>query len=165
MITIYFGIYFYQDYKINQVNYSYLKSIDEKSFTEDIKKRYTLKRCSINIFNQEYYNVSGGDNDALITFYKINNDLLLTKINKNNFENYFSGFTRVKNTDLKTLLKMVKQDCYQFQKDYDNPNKNEIDWGYHEHEEIPPIPDDYGDEDYDPNTIEKYEDPELPIID
>jgi len=130
LIIIYFSILFFQNYKINKINYNYLVKLNNRQeLTKELKDKHTLKRCNFNIFKPEYYQVSGGNNDALITFYKFDN-MLLNNLTPDNLEEKYLGFTRVKNTTFDNLLKMVKEDCYQFQT---NGKKDNTSWVYMEY--------------------------------
>jgi|GEM_PF-5174488 len=56
---------------------------------------------------------------------------------KNENTRDFIGVATVTNTTFPELVKMVKEDCSQFQADYNNPDSDGIDWGYREAEPAP----------------------------
>ena len=120
LIVIYFGIYFYQNYS--------LKSSFSKETNTLFNSESKMIRCNLNIFEPEFAYVFGTDNDGHIAFNKTK------KIFSQNYEqwqNSYIGGTTVKNTTFNNLLKMVKKDCSQFQKD---KKEEEITWGYREYD-------------------------------
>ena len=125
-IIIYFGIYFIQNKTLTN---SFVK---ETNTILDNETKFI--RCNWNIFEPEFAFVfDGGLNDAHMSFRKSKKMFYQDKLNwrKNKI-----GGTTISNTTFDNLLKMVKEDCYQFQKDskdLKNPPK-EISWGYREYD-------------------------------
>ncbi len=108
LIVIYFGIYIFQNYIAKKTFQEYNK---EKLGEES--KSYLI-RCNLNILNPQYAYTFFLDNKGEISFENPNNIFP----NKNDWEKSYIGGTTVQNTTFKNLLSMVKDDCYQFQKDY-----------------------------------------------
>ena len=122
LIGIYFAIYFIQ-------NTTLLNSYTKERGMEFGKERFLI-RCNLNIFQPEFAYVFGSDNDGHIAFNKINKIFYGTY---QDWENSYTGGTTVKNTTFPQLLAMVKENCYQFQKNkgYNVGNENtEIYWTY-----------------------------------
>jgi glutaredoxin 2 len=54
----------------------------------------------------------------------------LNNLNKVNLTDNYLGFARVKNSTLPEILKMAKEDCYQFQKTFYQGDDNKLYWTY-----------------------------------
>ena len=84
----------------------------------DSIKNYEITTCNLNIFKPEIAYVSyskrvdSGRERYHVSFYNFQKENII--FGKWNFE--YTGGTTVKNTTFNNLLKMVKEDCYQFQK-------------------------------------------------
>ncbi|MCK5589296.1 MAG: hypothetical protein KAI16_03225 [Candidatus Pacebacteria bacterium] len=120
LVVVYFGIYVIQNKALINSYVEYNEGQGENSFV----------RCNLSIFEPEFASVFFAMNQGHISFKKTS----LFSQTKQEWENSYIGGTTIKNTTFPELLKMVKEDCYQFQEDYDNPKVNEggIDWGYRE---------------------------------
>ncbi len=120
----------------NKVMIEKLNSIFKKqnSIQKNDLSKIESVRCNWNIFNLEYvvihdlFNV--GRNEFYIYFFKQKNIF--------NFERERTGGTTVKNTTFPQLLKMVREDCYQFQKPKGTPRDKEINWRYVKYTPEPP---------------------------
>ena len=111
----------------------------KNQIVHDSIKNYDAIMCNLNIFQPKYilitsahYQYNDIDRKSLsIGFFNISRPHIFSF----NWQIEYTGGTTVKNTTFPELVKMVKEDCYQFQEDYDNPNpETGIDWGYREAE-------------------------------
>ena len=97
----------------------------------DKYEQYTTIKCNfVDLINPEYAFVAKRpERDYEIFFFKIKTRNLFSKeIHLN-----YTGGTDIKNTTFPELVEMVKEDCYQFQEDFDAENpETQIDWGYRE---------------------------------
>ncbi len=106
ILIIYFGIYQVQNILAKKTFEDYNKEkLGEKT------KSYLI-RCNWNIFEPEFAYTFYWNNQGEVSFENPNIFLLF---NKNVWENSYVGGTTVQNTTFEELLKMVKDDCYQFQ--------------------------------------------------
>ena len=105
ILIIYFLIYFIQNYQIKTSLEKFNKQ--KIGIVQD-----DLIRCNWSIFSPEFAYV-WFDNEGNISFDKQNKIFW----DKNDWKNTSTGGTTIKNTTFPQLLKMVKEDCYQFQKD------------------------------------------------
>jgi len=122
---IYLGIFFIQSYTMKK---SFIKFYGLKNIKET-EKPYNFQRCNFNIFDSEFAYLTG-KNRALISFYKPKH---LFSQSKEEWKNSRTGGTTIKNTTFDELVKMAKEDCSQFQEDFDAEDpKTQIDWGYRE---------------------------------
>ena len=119
---MYFSVFWIQNntYKKSFVSFYGLENITEK------EKPYSFQRCNLNIFKPEFVYLTG-KNKGLMNFYHTKNIFSQTK---EEWKNSRTGGTTIKNTTFSQLLKMVKEDCYQFQKDYNRKNEDELNWLY-----------------------------------
>lgn len=135
LILVYFVVFVIQNYYLSKsIEYRWLSSKSTKLLS------YDTVRCNWNIFKPEIAFVDESVvldkfREMEIFFYKPKK---LFSQTQQEWEDSYVGGTDIKNTTFPQLLAMVKDDCYQFQKDYDNPKVNEggIDWGYRENKEI-----------------------------
>ena len=119
----FFGIYFIQNkYEIKKLNNLFLGADIEKG---DLTKIQSV-RCNWNIFKPEYAVV----HDLFNNITREYNIYFFNQKNIFSFEIERIGTTTVKNTTFEELLKMVKEDCYQFQKSKGTPKDKTINWGY-----------------------------------
>ena len=103
ILIIYFGVYFYQN--IN------LKKTFEEYNKEKLNKDEALVRCNWNIFKPETAYIFFAMGKGNISFDSVNKIFW----SKDDWKNSYIGGTTIKNTTFPQLLKMVKEDCYQFQ--------------------------------------------------
>ena len=94
---------------------------------------YEIIKCSFGINNIEYAFV-GEYKDRIenlkIFFYNMKKGSLFAI---NNWSDDYIGGTTVENTTFDELVKMIKEDCSQFQEDFDAEDpETQIDWGYRE---------------------------------
>jgi hypothetical protein len=87
-------------------------------------------RCDYNFFSprvafvDETKNRYDNNQEFSIDFHYVDD---IYNISENNWTDNYIGSTDIKNTTFLELLKMVKEDCSQFQK---NKEEGEITWGY-----------------------------------
>ena len=123
LILFFVGIFIYQKYSLQNIKLKII-NYETRGGRQDLLVTFKEKevvQCNWNIFKPEiafvYHDIGNNNykNDSLeIGFYNFQKEYYL--FGKWNFE--YTGSTTVKNTTFPELLKMVKQDCYQFQKDY-----------------------------------------------
>lgn len=124
---IYFGIYNIQNQTLKRSYVSYNEGQGSDSFI----------RCNSNVLEPEFANIYFAGDEGHISFKKTK---MFFQTNEE-WKRSRLGGTTIKNTTFPELVKMVKEDCSQFQDDYNNPDSNGIDWGYREAEpEIIPEP-------------------------
>ena len=123
-IIIYFGFYYFQNYQFISNYNKYIDTILTEKDKQNAK--YKMIRCNRNIFKPEFAFISGRE-DVEISFHKP--PIFLVNNVKETLEFYVGG-TSTKNTTFPQLLKMVKEDCYQFQKSFGNYNDQTINWSY-----------------------------------
>jgi len=125
LAMMFFGLYFVQ-------NHLFLRSFERDYQEEKIRNTQELIRCNHDIFRPEYafvFDLGEGESKH-IGFHKTKK--LFFQIEQD-WEDSRTGGTTITNTTFPELVKMVKEDCSQFQEDYDNPNpETGIDWGYRE---------------------------------
>ena len=106
---------------------------EEKTFTQAFKE-YEIIQCKFDLLNPEYVFVSHRDysyrnEDRELwktTFYKaIRNNIFSA-----NWQTSYTGGTTIKNTTFPELVKMVKEDCSQFQKPKGDRTDESINWSY-----------------------------------
>ena len=111
LIIVYIIIFVYQNYKFKN---SY-ENLIHKTLSKDelLEYKRDIVRCNWNIFNPEFAYISGKI-DPDISFHKP--PFLLYDL-KDSLQFYIGG-TTIENITFEKLLEMVKEDCYQFQKDH-----------------------------------------------
>lgn len=139
LVIVVISIQLYSYKKIN--NTLIYKNVFNQS--ENVQKSYVNYmpiQCKFKLLNPEYafvnylhyiYPDRNIDKESqTIGFYT----LTRSHIFSSNWNLEYTGGTTLENTTFPELVKMVKEDCSQFQEDYDNPKVDEggIDWGYRE---------------------------------
>jgi hypothetical protein len=122
ILLIVTGILYFSIFYIQNIT---LKNSYSKEFNEDFKKNNTyFIRCDLNIFQPEFAFVSeiGG---GLISFEKSEN--MFYQI-EDEWERNEIGGTTISNATFPQLIKMVKTDCYQFQKPKGQHTDTTINW-------------------------------------
>lgn len=122
----YFGPLPLQNYFLT---YSFSEEFNENLYTENT----AFVRCNDDFWNPEFAYTFIIDNKVHIGFYKSDN---LFYQQSDGWDKNRTGGTTVKNTTFEELLKMVKQDCSQFQKPKGNPDDETINWRYSPAEKI-----------------------------
>ncbi len=122
----YLVVYFIQ-------NKTLIKSFSQETNTT-LNEEVQLIRCNWNIFKPEFTFVFATDDGGHMSFRESENIFWQSK---ENWRKNKTGGTTVQNTTFKNLLSMVKDDCYQFQKDYNwsetwgtEKEKTELRWQY-----------------------------------
>lgn len=132
LITIPFGLYLLQNYKIKNFQIDYWFPPKDKTINN-----YEIIRCNYSLIEPKIAFVSDqvllGEYPEIAIYFSEMKNTIYGKVNEN-----YLGATTVTNTTFDELVAMVKEDCSQFQEDYNNPDSNGIDWGYREAD--PPEP-------------------------
>ena len=105
-------------------------SIKEKDFTVC---NYNILKPEIAFVYQDISNSDNKNNSLEVGFYNFQKENLI--FGKWNFE--YTGGTTISNTTFSNLLKMVKEDCSQFQKDSKDIKDfkyKDISWGHREYD-------------------------------
>ena len=126
LIVIYFGTFYMQNYLLKKNLY---KNYIFQYNTEDLVK-YDFERCNLNIFYPEISFIELEKSEYIgddfgVYFYKPKNFFFQTT---KEWENSYIGGATIKNTTFPELLKMVKEDCEQFQKPRGHANDKIINW-------------------------------------
>jgi len=106
-LVLIIGIYIIQ-------NYSFQKSFEDNYQKEKIRDTQDFIRCNYNLLNPEFaflFDLGEGE-DKHIAFHKTKNLLSLTE---EEWDTTYTGGTTITNTTFPELMKMVKEDCSQFQ--------------------------------------------------
>ena len=124
LVIIYFTIFIIQN--------NFLKKSFEKNYISLSGQHILnseLERCNYNIFNPEIVKITEykESNEKDMSFYKPKN---LFSQTKEEWRNSRTGGTTIENTTFNNLLKMVKEDCYQFQDGSEELEKTNIVWTY-----------------------------------
>ncbi|PID83162.1 hypothetical protein CSB11_02345 [Candidatus Campbellbacteria bacterium] len=126
MNILYFSLYYIQNknIKTHQLNYWF------PSKGKKINK-YESVRCSYSIFDTKSVFVSeqvilDKYKELALYFSDYSNSFFTSKVNEK-----YLGSSKVNNTTFPELLRMVKQDCEQFQKGKGNRNDKTINWIYY----------------------------------
>ena len=107
--------------------------VETNEWFQNRVQKYDIIICEFGLKNSlhgfVYENKFKTITDHHIHFYRTIRDSIFS----GNFDVSYTGGTTIKNTTFPELVEMVKEDCSQFQEDYDNPNpETGIDWGYRE---------------------------------
>ena len=84
-------------------------------------------RCNWDILHPEFASIYHFGDKIRISFKKVDNIFLVS--DKEWMDSYIGG-TTVKNSTFPQILKMVKEDCYQFQKTFYQGDDNKLYWTY-----------------------------------
>ena len=112
----YFCIYIIQNITLTKSYVTYNEGQGADSFI----------RCNLNIFEPEFASAFFAMEKGHISFKKTKMFLQTDK----EWETSYTGGTTIKNTTFPELVKMVKEDCSQFQYGYDNPDPDGPRWTY-----------------------------------
>lgn len=119
--------------------YNTKKSLNDYWYGDENKaiNASEILRCSFSLFKPDVVFVSDhvllDDIDEMkVYFYKIMN--IFSKEDDNR---EFIGVTTIENTTFPELVKMVKEDCSQFQKAKGDPSDKTINWSYSPYEPEP----------------------------
>jgi len=123
---------------------SYSALYKEKILAQDIEiqnafKNYEIVNCNFNLKNPEHAFVSFQhyiypEDNSEMKFWRVDfYDLSRTNIFSLNWNIQRTGGTDIKNTTFPELVKMVKEDCGQFQKSKGNHDDPSINWSYSEY--------------------------------
>jgi len=115
----YFGIYFVQNYS--------LKRSFAKENQQEFDKNFKFIRCNYNFLQPNFAFVFPFRTGGFISFEKSKKFLYQSK---EEWDINHIGTTTIKNTTFPELLKMVKEDCSQFQKPKGDPKDKIINWRY-----------------------------------
>ena len=107
-------------------NYIFKKTFQEYN-GEDFGSDSYLVRCNYNIFKPGFAYTFYFKDRGEISFEKPG---AIFSLNKNVWKDSYTGGTTVRNTTFPQLLKMVKEDCYQFQKSKGDRRDKTINWSY-----------------------------------
>jgi len=127
---------------------SYSALYKDKILTQDEEiqnafKEYEMVNCNFSLNNPEHAFVSFQhyiypEDNTEMKFWRVDFYLLKrSNIFSQKWDIQRTGGTTITNTTFPELVKMVKEDCSQFQADYNNPDPDGIDWGYREAEPAP----------------------------
>lgn len=121
---VYIGVYLIQNALLRQSYESNYTSLTASYIVSSV-----LQRCDMNIFHPKFLRITHYKDidEKDISFYKISN--LFSQTEKQ-WQASYTGGSSVRNATFDELLTLVKQDCSQFQDDFENPDPEGINWGY-----------------------------------
>ena len=109
-----------------------IKGALEKYNESELDDKHALIRCNYNILLPEFAYVFFAMDQGHISFDQIKKVFWSTQ----DWDTSSTGGTTIKNTTFPELVKMVKEDCGQFQDGYDNPDPDGPAWTYSKAETI-----------------------------
>ena len=134
IIAILINIIFY--YKSINKALIYNEVLSQNEYVQKAMKKYKVVECKFNLTNPEYalvalehYVYPEDDVDRKIwhvTFHNFSRSNIFSP----NWKIDYTGGTTIKNTTFPHLVKLVKQDCSQFQKSKGNHTDETINWSY-----------------------------------
>ena len=113
-----------------QIIYNY-NTEGKSQIVHDSIKNYEITICNLNIFKPKIAYVSYSRREDRgerhhVSFYDFQKENIF--FGQWNFD--YTGGTTIRNTTFPELLKMVKEDCYQFQKPFGNYDDLIMNWSY-----------------------------------
>jgi len=104
--------------------------IETSEWFQNRVQKYEIIRCQFGIKKMKYAFAYENKFESLIDYHIFFFDITKNSLFKNTVNSKYTGGTTIQNTTFPELVKMVKEDCSQFQGGFVNEDPNGIHWTY-----------------------------------